>query len=184
VNPSECRKEIIKLAKELGVDLKIAVISGDDILQNLDNMLSDNVKLENLDTNQDLKTVLSDVCSANAYIDSFNISEALEMGADIVLTGRVSDPGLVLGPCIYEYGWTATDYDLLASGTVAGHIVECGAQCSGGNCSRWYDVDDLARVGYPIVERQSNGDCISTIGYPTLARSSTSYHLLQFPPEH
>ena len=162
VNPSQCTKEIIKLAKELGVNLKIAVIRGDDILESLEDMMSNNVDLKNLDTNQELNKVFNDVCSANVYIDSFNISEALKMGADIVLTGRVSDPGLVLGPCIYEYGWSKTDYDLLASGTVAGHIIECGAQCSGGNFSRWYDIDNLANVGYPIVQMQSDGNFIVT----------------------
>ena len=78
------------------------------------------------------------------------------------MTGRVSDPGLVLGPCIYEYGWSRTDYNLLASGTVAGHIIECGAQCSGGNFSRWYDVDDLSNIGYPIIQMKSNGEFIVT----------------------
>ena len=98
------------------------------------------------------------ICSANVYIDSFNIAKALELGADIVLTGRVSDPGLVLGPCIYEFNWTKSDYDLLASGTVAGHIIECGAQCSGGNFSRWDTVENLANIGYPIVEITANGE--------------------------
>ena len=162
VNPSECKKEIIKLSKELGVSLKIAVISGDDILHDLDNILSTGTPLRNLDTNQNLEEVSKSICSANVYIDSFNISEALKLGADIVLTGRVSDPGLLLGPCIYEYGWSKEDYDLLASGTVAGHIIECGAQCSGGNFSRWYDLEDLSNVGYPIVEMKSNGEFVVT----------------------
>ncbi len=157
VNPYECRTQILKLAKDLGVDIKIAVISGDDIFLDLKNMLSKGISLNNLDTNKSIDPIIDDVCSANVYIDSFNIAKALELDADIVLTGRASDPGLVLGPCIHEFGWKKEDYDLLASGTVAGHIVECGAQCSGGNHSRWDQVEDLSNIGYPIVNIEANG---------------------------
>ena len=162
VNPYECRKEILKLAKELDSDIKIAVISGDDIFPDLEKLVSSNIKLNNLDTNEDIEPIIDSVCSANVYIDSFNIADALDLGADIVLTGRVSDPGLVLGPCIYEFGWTKKDYDLLASGTVAGHVIECGAQCSGGNHSRWDQIEDLSNVGYPIVHIDSSGDFVVT----------------------
>ncbi len=162
VNPYECRQQILNLAKDLKIDIKIAVISGDDIFSNLKSLVDSNIKLNNLDTDENIDAIIDDVCSANVYIDSFNIADALELKADIVLTGRVSDPGLVLGPCIYEFGWGKDDYDLLASGTVAGHIIECGAQCSGGNHSHWDEIDDLSNVGYPIVEIKSNGEFVVT----------------------
>ncbi|MAV64530.1 MAG: ATPase [Candidatus Marinimicrobia bacterium] len=160
VNPEECKKSILELSEQLNVDIKVAVISGDDILGKLGEFLKKGVSFENLDNGLNINEVIKDVCSANVYIDSFNISEALDLGADIVLTGRVSDPGLVLGPCIYEFGWKRDDYDLLASGTVAGHIIECGAQCTGGNFSGWESVKDLENIGYPIVEITSNGEFI------------------------
>lgn len=162
VNPAECRAEILKIAKTLGIDIKVATITGDDIFHDLNSFISKGVDFENLDTSDKINGILNDVCSANVYIDSFSIAEALSMGADIVLAGRVSDPGLVLGPCIYEFGWSKEDYDLLASGTVAGHIIECGAQCSGGNFSRWHEVEDISNIGYPIVEMNSNGSFIVT----------------------
>ena len=158
VNPYECRKQILKLAKNLGIDIKIAVISGDDIFLDLKNMVNDGVSLNNLDNNESIDSVIDHVCSANVYIDSFNIANALRLEADIVLTGRASDPGLVLGPCIYEFDWKERDYDLLACGTVAGHIVECGAQCSGGNHSRWDQVENLSNIGYPIVSIKPDGE--------------------------
>ena len=162
VNPIECRKAILKIAEELKVDIKVAVITGDDIFNDINSMVSNGVKLKNLDTNKSIDTILSNICSANVYIDSFNISKALELGADIVLAGRVSDPGLVLGPCIYEFGWSKNQYNLLACGTVAGHIIECGAQCSGGNHSKWDEIEDLSNIGYPIIEISKNGEFIVT----------------------
>ena len=162
VNPIQCQQEILKIAKSLNIDIKVATITGDDIFNDLNSFISKGVSFKNLDTKDEIDNVLSNVCSANVYIDSFNIAEALNMGADIVLAGRVSDPGLVLGPCIYEFNWSREDYNLLASGTVAGHIIECGAQCSGGNFSRWYEVEDISNIGYPIVEMSSNGSFVVT----------------------
>ena len=98
------------------------------------------------------------ITSANVYISSFPIAEALDQGAEIVLAGRVSDPGLVLGPAIYEFGWVKENINRLASGTLAGHIIECGAQCTGGNYSNWQDVPDMANIGYPIIEIEPDGN--------------------------
>lgn len=162
VNPIECRHEILKLAKKLGIDIKVGIITGDDIFNNINELISKGASLDNLDSNQPINEILNDICSANVYIDSFNISEALSLGSDIVLAGRVSDPGLVLGPCMYEFNWSRNDYDLIACGTVAGHIIECGAQCSGGNYSKWYEVDNLSNVGYPIIDMQHDGNFIVT----------------------
>jgi hypothetical protein len=162
VNPQSCRSELIQLAKNSGKEIKIGVIQGDDIFPTLTELRKKGVSFENMDTGADFDSIIDKVYSANVYINSSTISEALDKGAQIVLAGRVSDPGLALGPCIYEFGWKDQDYDLLAAGTLAGHITECGAQCTGGNYSRWQDVPNLADVGYPIIEMQPSGEfCIT-----------------------
>jgi len=162
VNPQSCRSELIQLAKSSGKEIKIGVIQGDDIFPTLAELRKEGVSFENMDTGADFDTIMDKVYSANVYINSSTISDALDKGSQIVLAGRVSDPGLALGPCIYEFGWKDQDYDLLAAGTLAGHITECGAQCTGGNYSRWQDVPNLANVGYPIIEMQPNGKfCIT-----------------------
>ena len=162
VNPQSCRSELIQLAKSSGKEIKIGVIQGDDIFPTLAELRKKGVSFENMDTGADFDSIMDKVYSANVYINSSTISEALDKGAQIVLAGRVSDPGLALGPCIYEFDWKDQDYDLLAAGTLAGHITECGAQCTGGNYSRWQDVPNLANVGYPIIEMQPNGKfCIT-----------------------
>ena len=158
VNPQSCRLELIQLAKNSGKEIKIGVIQGDDIFPTLAELRKKGVSFENMDTGADFDSIMDKVYSANVYINSSTISEALDKGAQIVLAGRVSDPGLALGPCIYEFGWKDQDYDLLAAGTLAGHITECGAQCTGGNYSRWQDVPNLADVGYPIIEMQPSGE--------------------------
>ena len=162
VNPQSCRTELIQLAKNSGKEIKIGVIQGDDIFPTLAELRKKGVSFDNMDTGANFDSIKDKVYSANVYINSSTISEALNKGAQIVLAGRVSDPGLVLGPCIYEFGWKDQDYDLLASGTLAGHIAECGAQCTGGNYSRWQDVPNLADIGYPIIEMQPSGEfCIT-----------------------
>ena len=162
VNPNSCRDELLKLSKSTGNPIKIGVIQGDDIFPTLADLRKKGVTFENMDTGNSFDSIVDKIYSANVYINSSTIAEALEKGAQIVLAGRVSDPGLALGPCIYEYGWKADNYDLLAAGTLAGHITECGAQCTGGNYSRWQDVPNLANVGYPIIEMQPNGKfCIT-----------------------
>ena len=162
VNPDICKKELLKIAKELNLNIKISIIKGDDILEDIDSLTEKGVSFANMDDNSDFNDIKSNVYSANAYIDSFTISEALSTGAQIVLAGRVSDPGLVLGPAIYEFNWKRDDYDKLAAGTLAGHILECGAQCSGGNFTNWRSIKDLANVGYPIVKISNSTEFIIT----------------------
>ncbi len=162
VNPNSCRDELLKLSKSTGNPIKIGVIQGDDIFPTLANLRKQGVSFENMDTGDSFDSIVNKVYSVNVYINSSTIAEALDKGAQIVLAGRVSDPGLALGPCIYEFGWKEKDYDLLGAGTLAGHITECGAQCTGGNYSKWQDVPNLADVGYPIIEMQPNGEfCIT-----------------------
>ena len=163
VNPHACKDALLEVIKKHGAKgVRIAVVEGDDILNRLDELLAAGHAMRNMDTGAELSTVRSAVTSANVYIGAFPIAEALGQGADIVLTGRGTDPGLVLGPMIHEFGWKKDDYDLLAAGTVAGHIIECGAQCTGGNFTDWREVPDMARIGYPIVEARPDGNFVVT----------------------
>ena len=150
VNPEVCKQKLLSISKEMDLNLKIAIIKGDDILDDLDSLRLKGVTFENMDDNSSYEKIKDNVYSANAYINSFSIADALNTGADIVLAGRVSDPGLVLGPAIYEFGWKKDDFDKLAAGTLAGHILECGAQCTGGNFTDWKNIENLSDVGYPI----------------------------------
>ena len=158
VNPHACREALLAVLARHGLKgVRIGVVEGDDVLASLDDLIASGETLANMDTGEPLAAVRDRVTSANVYLGAFPIAEALGQGAQIVLTGRGTDPGLVLGPLIHELGWGPRDYDLLAAGTVAGHIVECGAQCTGGNYTDWKSVPDLARVGYPIVETRGGG---------------------------
>ncbi|MGB9592424.1 MAG: acyclic terpene utilization AtuA family protein, partial [Candidatus Kryptoniota bacterium] len=146
VNPRACRDAIFKIASKKGIKgLKIGVVYGDDILGRIDELLSNGVDLKNMDTGESLQTVRDRLQSANVYFGAVPISKALEQGAQIVLTGRATDTGLTLAPMMYEFGWSEKDFDKLAAGIVAGHILECGGQASGGNFLKdWRSVPDLA----------------------------------------
>ena len=160
VNPLACAEAVAAAARRLGLDgkLRIGVVTGDDLLGRLDGLLARGHELNNLDTGRPLRDVRDRVRSANAYLGAWPVVEALRQGADIVITGRVTDTGLTLAPMIHAFGWKRDDWDLLAAGTVAGHTIECGAQCSGGNCLvDWERIPDLANVGYPIVEAHADG---------------------------
>ncbi|HEX8293364.1 MAG TPA: acyclic terpene utilization AtuA family protein, partial [Pyrinomonadaceae bacterium] len=133
------------------------------IMGRLDELLERGVELRNMDTGAPLSDVRERVQSANAYLGAWPIVEALNRGARVVVTGRATDTGLTLGPMIHEFGWGETDWDRLAAGTVAGHIIECGAQVSGGNCQyEWQTIPDLAGVGFPIVEAGPDGTFVVT----------------------
>ena len=160
VNPRACAEAVAQVARRLGLGgkLKIGVVSGDDLLGRVDQLLAGGHPLANLDTGRPLRDVRDRLQSVNAYLGAAPIVEALRRGADIVITGRVTDTGLTLGPMMHEFGWSADAWDLLAAGTVAGHTIECGAQCSGGNCLvDWQRIPDLANVGYPIVDAHADG---------------------------
>lgn len=158
VNPNACKDAILQVAQRAGVTgLKIAVVDGDDILPHLDKLLKEGHKLQNMETGESIKTVKDDLLSANVYFGCQPIVEALEKDADIVITGRVTDTGLTLAPMVYEFGWDYKDYNLMAAGTIAGHIIECGAQVSGGNFTDWETVDDFVEIGFPIIEAYPDG---------------------------
>jgi hypothetical protein len=163
VNPHACKDAVRDVIVRQGhAGMRVAVVEGDDELADLDRLMAEGETLANMDTGEPLASVRERVTSANVYLGAFPIAEALDAGAQIVITGRGTDPGLVLGPLIHEFGWRPGDHDLLAAGTVAGHIVECGAQCTGGNYTDWRKVPDLAMVGYPIVEMEPDGTfCIT-----------------------
>lgn len=163
VNPLACRAACAEVVKKLGLrGVKIGVIQGDDILTQLPSLIAEGEALANLDTGEPLATVLDRVESANVYIGAFPIAEALSLGAHVVIAGRCTDPALVGGPLIHEFGWGRDAYDRLASATVAGHIVECGPQCTGGNYANWRQVHDMARIGYPIAECHPDGTFVVT----------------------
>jgi hypothetical protein len=165
VNPEGCAEAVRGVARELGLAgrLKIGTVTGDDILGRLDELLGRGVELRNMDTGEPLSTVRERVQSANVYFGAWPIVEALNKGANVCITGRATDTGLTLAPLIHEFGWGETDWDRLAAGTVAGHIIECGAQVSGGNCQyEWQSIPDLARVGFPLVEVSADGTFVVT----------------------
>jgi hypothetical protein len=160
VNPPACAAAIRAVAQKAGVSDKVknGVVTGDDLLPRIDELIEQGHALANMDTGEPLSTVRDRVLSANAYIGSVPIVEALKQNANIVITGRSTDTALTMAPLRYEFGWTADDWNRLAAGIIAGHIIECGAQCSGGNCLYdWQNIPDLANVGYPIVEARADG---------------------------
>ncbi len=165
VNPTACADAVLAAADRAGVRgrLKIGVVTGDDLLPRLDTLLADGHALKHMETGAPLSEVRGDVIAANAYIGSTPIVEALARGANIVVTGRSTDTALTMAPLRHEFGWAADDWNRLAAGIVAGHILECGAQCSGGNCLHdWRNIPDLANVGYPIVEARADGTFVVT----------------------
>jgi hypothetical protein len=163
VNPRACLEAIEAVIQQAGLSgITVGIVEGDDILEEIDDLVASGEAFTNLDNGEPLSTVRDRVTSANVYIGARPIVEALEQGADIIVTGRASDPSLVLAPLIYEFGWSMDDYDKMAAGTIMGHIVECGPQCTGGNYSGWQQVKDLARIGYPIVEASADGSFVVT----------------------
>ena len=155
INPNACRDILKYVAKESGIELNIATVIGDDLISELPRIKDLGI------TEMDRHDQIPESClSINAYLGAPGMVQALKEGADIVITGRVVDSALVLAPLIYEFDWTYTDYDLLASGSLAGHIIECGAQCTGGNYTDWKEVEGFHDMGFPIVEVERNGDFV------------------------
>ena len=158
VNPLACRAALAQSIDELGIKgVRVAIIEGDDILADLPNLIEGGEQFLNMDTGEALKPFVDQARSANVYIGAEPIIEALQQDADIIIAGRATDPSLVVAPLAYEFGWSFDDYDRLAAATVAGHIVECGAQCTGGNFANWRDVPNMAKIGYPVIEAYSDG---------------------------
>lgn len=159
VNPVACGREVRRLAP----DLKVAVVLGDDIYPRIDELLARGISMNNMETGEPLRSIRSQITSANVYIGAFPLAEALKTGADVVIAGRSTDTALALAPMIHAFGWREKDWNLMAAGTIAGHIVECGAQCTGGNCQvDWTSIPDPANIGYPIIEAEPDGSFVIT----------------------
>lgn len=155
VNPRACREALQKVFAEAGVDMNIALVEGDDLNGRRD-QFSD---CKELDSGAALPPV---TVTMNAYLGALPIQAALDAGADLVLTGRIADSALVLGPLMHEFKWADDDYDKLAQGSLAGHVIECGAQCTGGNFTDWRDVPDFHNMGFPIAECHEDGAFVIT----------------------
>jgi hypothetical protein len=164
VNPVACADAILEAAMNLNIgNLNVAVVLGDNILSCLDDIVEKGCDLNNMETGEPITKIKDKLLSANVYFGAFPIVEALKKGADVVITGRTTDTGLTLAPMIYEFGWKNTEYDLLAAGTVAGHILECGAQSTGGNfLGDWESIENFTEIGFPIAEAYPNGEVVIT----------------------
>ncbi|MDG1522581.1 MAG: DUF1446 domain-containing protein [Hellea sp.] len=154
INPEECGRIVRRILKEKKLDLKVAIISGDNLIANL----SEISKKKNKDmfSKTDFPKKI-DIMSINAYLGAFPIAKALDEGADIIITGRCVDSAVTLGACIHAFSWGNDDLDALAGGSLAGHILECGPQATGGNFTDWEKVDDISNIGYPIAEIYPDG---------------------------
>lgn len=164
MNPQAAAKATsqVLVDQSLG-DLKVGCAFGDDLMPSLDDLMAKGETFTNLETGRPLSDVRDRVVSANAYLGAAGIVRSLEEGARIVLTGRVADASLIVGPALFEFGWDWNDWERLARATVAGHLIECGAQSTGGIFSLWDPaLIDLANVGYPIAELHEDGNCVIT----------------------
>jgi hypothetical protein len=173
LNPHACAAACVAALDQARCPaLSIAVVSGDDVLDVLRVTEKENsaecrvqsakCKFENLDSGQPLSAVRDRLVTANAYVGAAPIVEALRLGADIVITGRIADPSLTVAPCVHHFGWSLTDWDRLAGATVAGHLIECGVQVTGGISTDWLEMPDTADLSFPIVEVSDDGSCIVT----------------------
>ncbi|MFQ5740660.1 MAG: acyclic terpene utilization AtuA family protein [Acidobacteriota bacterium] len=157
IHPRACALEVVKIAEQAGLGVRIAVVEGDDLMSRLAEMISRGIRFENMETGQPLSSVQGRVESANAYLGAVPVMRALGEGAQIVITGRVTDTGIAAAAPALEFGWDDEDWDRLASAVVAGHILECGAQASGGNLTDWRQVPSFQEMGYPIAEFSPDG---------------------------
>ncbi len=164
INPEGCRRDVMALAQRLGVAdrVEVGVVAGDDILDRLSELREAGEPLEHMDSRLDFSQISDVVQSANVYLGANGVVRALDLGANVIVSGRVTDTGVTLAPMMHEFGWAPDDYDRIAAGIVAGHIIECGTQCTGGNFTDWRDVPDFDAMGYPLVEARADGSFVIT----------------------
>lgn len=157
INPLACARKILSELNKKDIDLKITVVVGDNIIERIDEFYPDQTLFTDMETGDDFAHIKENIQSANVYLGVPPLLKALESGADLILAGRVTDTSITMAPFIYELGWDLGDWDKLAAGLVAGHIIECGAQASGGNFTDWQKVNSWNNMGYPIVEMNKDG---------------------------
>jgi len=163
IHPTACARRVAEILFQAKLtDVPIAVVSGDDLTADLDHHTAAGEKFVNIETGQPLGELRESVVSANAYLGAGGIVDGLAQDARIVITGRVADASLTVGPCVHEFGWRWDDWNSLAAATVAGHLIECGAQMTGGMYSDWTEQIPLAEVGYPIAEISADGSLVVT----------------------
>ena len=162
LNPKGCAEALGKIAETLGLKPRIAYLTGDDVLDRLQAWQHQGLALAHLDKGMPLSALKAPVLTANAYLGGWGIAEALARGADVVITGRVTDASLVVGPAAWRFGWGRDDWDRLASAVVAGHILECGAQCTGGNYAFFQEVPTYTKIGFPLAEMEADGSFVVT----------------------
>jgi hypothetical protein len=155
VNPQACRDAVLKACEAAGVTLKVALVLGDDLQPRIEELRKTDVR--EMDTGAELP---KRIASMNAYLGGFPIARALAEGADVVITGRCVDSAVTLGALIHEFGWSMDDHDRLAAGTLCGHVIECGAQCNGGNFTDWRLVPDYDDMGFPVAEVEADGSFV------------------------
>lgn len=159
LNPLGCKKRVLEVLQTAGLSgLRVGVVHGDNVLS----LLDESSEFSNLDTGEPLKKVKESLVSANAYLGAMPVAKALGMGADIVITGRVADPSLTVACALHHFSWKPEDYDKIAMATVAGHLIECGTQVTGGISTDWLEVPDPADMGYPIIEMEPDGTFVVT----------------------
>lgn len=162
LNPAGLAGELEQMISRLGISAKVAHIEGDDLLPRLADLQARGAELRHLDKDIPLSALGAQVVTANAYLGAWGIVEALNRGADVVVCPRVTDAALAIGPAAWKFGWKRDDWDRLAAGVVAGHIIECGAQCTGGNYSFFHEVPGIDRIGFPIAEMHRDGSFVVT----------------------
>lgn len=162
LNPEGCAKACQEAIKEADLHrIKIGIVTGDDVLDRVKKDLK-NPHFSNLDNGQSVRDIEKTIVTANAYLGAKSIADSLLAGADIVITGRTADPSLTVGPCVAHFGWSWTDFDQLAGATIAGHVIECGTQVTGGASTNWLEMKQHTNLGFPVVEVFENGSFVVT----------------------
>lgn len=162
VNPQGCADAIMALGKRLGLKPKVAIVYGDDILNDIPRLQTEGCEFRNMESGTDFSGVASRIESANIYFGAAPVADALKWDPDIIVTGRVTDTGITVGAMLHEFGWSTTDWDKLAAGVIAGHVIECGTQATGGNFTDWRKVPSFANMGFPVLEVHRDGTFVVT----------------------